>query len=68
MILIYVNDAVAAELYICMLQTTDFVIFLPEYCIMKTKNNESEITTFKFHLFVLSSNDWIVWLIAIDLR
>ena len=68
MILIYVNDAAATELYICMLQTTDFVIFLPECCIMKTKNNESEITSFKFHLFVLSSNDWIVWLIAIDLR
>ena len=32
------------------------------------KNNKSEIDTFKFHLFMVSSNDWRVQLIAIELK
>ena len=32
------------------------------------KNSKSEINTFKFHLYMLSSNDWTVLLIAINLR
>ena len=33
-----------------------------------TKINKSDINTSKFHLFMLSSNDWTVWLVAINLR
>ena len=33
-----------------------------------TKNKKSEINTFKFHLFMLSSNSWMVRLKAMNLR
>ena len=33
-----------------------------------TKSNKSESNTFKFHLLILSSNDWTARLIAINLR
>ena len=35
---------------------------------LNTKNKKSEINTFKFHLFTLSSNSWMVRLKAINFR